>query len=151
MGSIRKAAISGLISGLGLIGAAEAADDPIAARQAIMASVASAAELGGRMMKGEIAYSPVAGKSAIATLRAASLTYGDFFPEGSDKGNTWALPTIWEDPAGFADKLANFQAATAKAVEASGKSGPADLAAFKAAVGPVLQVCDTCHETYRKK
>ncbi|WP_428649957.1 c-type cytochrome [Roseibium sp.] len=151
MSIFRKTVVLVLTMGPGLAGAvAEAADDPIVTRQAIMASANAAAALGGGMMKGEVAYSPVAGKSVIATLRAASLSYGSFFPEGSDQGNTWAKPAIWEDPDGFAAKLTAFQAATAKANAASGKEGPADLEAFKAAVGPVFGICKSCHETYRK-
>ncbi|GAB4522959.1 MAG: cytochrome c [Roseibium sp.] len=141
-----------MVAGLGFAGAAaQAADDPIATRQAIMASVGAAAGLSGGMMKGEIAYAPAAGKAAIATARAAALTFGDFFPAGSDQGTTGAAPTIWENADGFAAELAKFTEATAAAAEASGKSGPADLDAFKAAMGPVLGTCKSCHETYRKK
>ena len=151
MRTIRKTAALSLIAGLGLVGAvAQAAEDPIATRQAIMSSVGAAAGLGGGMMKGEIAYSPAAGKSAIATMRAASLAYGDFFPPGSDQGDTNALPAVWNDPEGFQERLTRFASATEKAVEASGKDGPADVEAFKAAFGPVLEVCKSCHETYRK-
>nr|WP_306306754.1 cytochrome c [Nitratireductor aquibiodomus] len=38
---------------------------------------------------------------------------------------------------------------TAAAVEASGKDGPADLAAFQAAIGPVFGNCKSCHENFR--
>ncbi|MES0882908.1 c-type cytochrome [Roseibium sp. SCP14] len=141
-----------LITGLGLAGvAAQAAEDPVATRQAIMSSVGAAAGLGGGMMKGEIDYNPVAGKSVIATMRAASIAYGDYFPAGSDQGETDATAKIWEDPDGFAAELAKFSAATEKATAASGKDGPADVDAFKAAMGPVFGTCKSCHETYRKK
>ncbi|WP_299816698.1 cytochrome c [uncultured Roseibium sp.] len=149
---IRNATTLGLIAGLGLAGAvAQAAADPIPTRQAIMSSVGAAAGLGGGMMKGEIAYAPAAGKAAIATMRAASLSFGNFFPAGSDKGNSDAAAKVWSDAAGFAAQLAKFTAATASAAEASGKSGPADLDAFKEAFGPVLGTCKSCHETYRKQ
>lgn len=142
----------GLVAGLGFSGAAaQASDDPIAARKAIMSSVGAAAGLGGGMMKGEIAYNPAAGKAAIATVRAASLTFGDFFPAGSDQGDTGAAPTIWENADGFAAEIAKLSAAAESATAASGKSGPADLEAFKAAMGPIFGTCKSCHETYRKK
>ncbi|MES0810710.1 cytochrome c [Roseibium sp. SCPC15] len=141
-----------LVTGLGLAGvAAHAAEDPVATRQAIMSSVGAAAGLGGGMMKGEIDYNPVAGKAVIATMRSASVTFGDFFPAGSDQGETGATAKIWEDADGFAAELAKFSAATEKAASASGKDGPADLDAFKAAMGPVFGTCKSCHETYRKK
>jgi len=147
----------GLLAGVLAIGGVtvsgvQAADDPIAVRKAVMQSVGAAAGLGGGMMKGEVAYSPAAGKSAIASMNAAAVSYGDFFPEGSETGgDTTAAPAIWEDRAGFDAELAKFASATGSAMQASGKDGPADLDAFKAAFGPVLQSCKSCHEGYRVK
>ncbi|MFN4010609.1 MAG: c-type cytochrome [Pannonibacter sp.] len=130
--------------------AVQAADDPVATRKAIMQSVAASAGLSGGLMKGDIAYSPAAGKAAIASLNAAALSYGSFFPKGSDMAaNTTASPKIWEDAAGFAEALAKFSAVTGAAAQASGKDGPADVDAFKAAMGPVLASCKSCHEAYR--
>ena len=152
MRMIKSAVVLGLAAGIGLAGSiAQASDDPIATRQAIMSSVGAAAGLGGGLMKGEIAYSPAAGKAAIATMNAAALTFGDYFPAGSDQGETGAAAAIWEDPDGFSAELAKFADATAKAFDASGKDGPVDVEAFKAAMGPVFGSCKSCHETYRKK
>ncbi|MBG6206168.1 cytochrome c556 [Labrenzia sp. EL_126] len=148
---VRNVAAIFMLAGLGFTGSVQAADDPIATRQAIMSSVGAAAGLGGGMMKGEVTFSPVAGKAAIATMNAAAASFGDFFPEGSDQGDTGALPAIWENADGFAAELAKFSAAAGKAMEASGKDGPADLDSFKAAMGPVFGTCKSCHETYRKK
>lgn len=129
-----------------------AADDPVAARKAVMQSVGAAAGLGGGMMKGEIGYTPAAGKAAIATLNAAAHTYGDLFPEGSDlAADTTAAPAIWDNRAGFNDELAKFASAAAAAMTAAGKEGPADLDAFKAAIGPVFASCKSCHEGFRVK
>lgn len=130
--------------------AAFASDDPIASRKALMQGNGAAAGLSAGMMKGEIAYSPAAAKAAIAALNATAMTFGDYFPEGSDMGaDTKASPKIWEDPDGFQAELAKFQSATAAAVQASGREGPADMEAFKAAVGPVLGTCKSCHEGYQ--
>ncbi|QKV18689.1 c-type cytochrome [Oricola thermophila] len=132
--------------------AALSADDPIAQRKALMQANGGAAGLSAGMMKGEIDYSPAAGKAAITALHATAMTFGDFFPEGSDMGaDTKASPKIWEDPAAFEAELAKFQSATAAAVQASGRAGPADLDAFKAAVGPVLGTCKSCHESFQIK
>ena len=104
------------------------------------------------MMKGDLAYSPVVGKAAIAALNAVSHSVGDYFPDGSDMGaDTTAAPKIWEDMAGFKNEIGEFMEKTSAAAAASGKDGPADLDAFKAAVGPVLGMCKECHETYRVK
>jgi cytochrome c556 len=127
-----------------------AADDPIAVRQALMRNNGAAAAVAGAVGKGELDYSPIVGRSVIAALNATAQTYGDFFPEGSaDAERSRASPKIWEDMAGFMAALDEFSAATASATEASGREGPPDAAAFTAAVGPVLQTCSGCHETYR--
>ena len=130
--------------------AAVAADDPIAVRKALMQGVGGAAGAAGGMMKGEIPYNPVVARGAIAAMNASASAYGDYFPEGTaDDERTTASPKIWEDMAGFNEKLGKFQDAAAAAVQASGKDGPADLEAFKAAMGPVLGTCKERHETYR--
>ena len=103
------------------------------------------------MMKGEIAYNPAAGMAAISTMNAASITFGDYFPAGSDAGQTGATSKIWDDADGFKAQIAKFADASSKAMTAAGKSGPADLDAFKAAFGPVFATCKSCHEGYRKK
>jgi len=130
---------------------AMAADDPVGVRKQIMTSVGAAAGLGGGMMKGEIDYTPAAGKAAIATMAAAAASFGSFFPEGTDAGDTTASPKIWEDAAGFQAALDKFAADAGAAMAASGKDGPADLDAFKAAMGPVMGNCKSCHEAYRVK
>jgi len=127
-----------------------AADDPIATRQALMDSNGAAAGLAGAVMKDEVAYSPPIGKAAIQAWNATALAIGDFFPEGSaDPARSKASPKIWEDMAGFEAAIAKFQQDVAAAVEASGRDGPADKAAFAAAAQPVLGNCKSCHEAYR--
>lgn len=132
-------------------GAVAAADDPVAVRKALMQANGASAGLAAGMLKEEIEYNPAAAKAAIATLDATAAAFGDFFPEGSDTGDTTASPKIWEDMAGFQEAVAKFQADTRAATEASGKDGPADLAAFEQAVGPVLGNCRSCHEDFRVK
>ncbi len=132
--------------------AAFAADDPIAARKALMGANGAAAGVSAAMMKGDLDYNPAVAKAAIATFNAVAHSVGAFFPEGSDMGaDTTASPKIWEDMAGFETQLAKFQADAAAAMQASGKDGPADLDAFKAAVGPVFGNCKSCHESWRVK
>jgi cytochrome c556 len=128
-----------------------AADDPIATRKALMDANGAAAGVSAAMLKGELDYNPTVAKSAIMTLRAVSHSYGSFFPEGSDKGNTKASPKIWEDMAGFQKELAQFREHADAAAEASGEDGPADLAAFKSAVTPIFNDCKDCHQNYRLK
>ena len=127
-----------------------AASDPIAVRQSLMSSVGANTGVAGGMMKGEIPYNPTVAKGAIAALNASAVAFGDYFPEGSqDASRSEASPKIWEDMEGFTAVLTKFQESSAAAMEAAGKQGPADVEAFKAAVGPVLENCKSCHEKYR--
>lgn len=133
-----------------LVSPALAADDPIEVRETLMESNAASAAVAVEIMKDEIAYNTALGKSVITSLHATALAFGSFFPEGSaDANRSSASPKIWEDPAGFAAELAKFKAATDAAATASGRNGPADKAAFAAAIQPVLQTCKSCHEGYR--
>lgn len=139
---------------LGVVGAlstaAFAADDPIAVRQALMDNNGAAAGLAGAVMKDEVVYSPVIGKAVIEAFSATAHAYGDFFPEGStDPAKSAASPKVWEDAAGFQAELDKFSANVATARQASGKDGPADKAAFAAAVQPIFGSCKSCHEGYR--
>ncbi len=126
-----------------------ATDDAIATRKAIMQSNGASAGLAGGMLKQEIPYSPAAGKAVLAAFDATALTFGDYFPEGSSEGDTRASPKIWEDMAGFTAELEKFRSSALAGYQAGGKDGPADLAAFQAAVGPVFDSCKTCHESYQ--
>lgn len=130
---------------------ASAADDPIAARKALMDANGAAAAVAAALMKGEVDYNPAVAKAAIMTFRAVGHTYGAFFPEGSDKGETKASPKIWQDRAGFEKELGEFRERAEAAAKAAGKNGPADLAAFKKAVTPIFDECQDCHESYRLK
>jgi cytochrome c556 len=139
-----------LVGALALATTAFAQDDPIAIRQALMSNNGAAAALAGGMLKDEVAYSPVAGKAVIEALSATAHAFGSFFPEGSaDPTRSKASPKIWEDAAGFRAALDKFRADVAAAREAAGKDGPADKAAFAAAIQPVLGNCRSCHEGYR--
>lgn len=127
-----------------------ASDDPIATRQALMDNNGAAAAVAGGIMKGEVEYAPVVGKAVIVAMSATAHAYGDYFPEGSaDPARSYASPKIWEDRAGFETELGSFQTRVASALEAAGKSGPADKDAFAAAVGPIFDSCKSCHESYR--
>lgn len=134
-----------------LASTAFAAEDPVAVRKTLMDANAGAAGLSGGILKDEIAYSPAAGKAALLTFNAVAQSFGDFFPEGTagPDGDSDAAAKIWEDAAGFEAALAKFATDAAAAVAAAGDGGPADKAAFQAAVQPVLGNCKACHDAYR--
>lgn len=129
---------------------AVAAENPIAARQALMSANGAAGAVAGAMLKDELAYNPAVAKSVIATMNGTAQVAGDLFPEGSlDPAASAAAAKIWEDPDGFTAELVKFRDAAAAANAASGRDGPADKAAFAAAIQPVLQTCQSCHEGFR--
>lgn len=130
------------------IGPVFGADDPIAARKAIMQNVGAATGAGAGMVKGETEFNAVTAVLVLRTMNAASLGFGELFPVGSESGGkTTAAPSIWDDRAGFDMVLAKFQSDTAAGIA----SKPADLDAFKAAFGAATTNCAACHEDYRVK
>ena len=126
-----------------------AADDPVAVRKALMQANAGAAGLAGALLKGEIDYNPAIAKASIAALHGVAMAVGDFFPEDSRGGETKSAPAVWEDPEAWQAALDKFRNDAAAAMQAAGQQGPADLAAFQAAVQPVLANCRSCHENFR--
>jgi cytochrome c556 len=148
---MKKIALAASAVMLSVATAAMAANDPIETRKDLMEANGAAAAVAAAMLKGELDYNPAVAKSAIRTLDATAHAFGAFFPEGSDKGDTKASPKIWGDMAGFQKHLAKFQADADAAAKASGKDGPADLAAFKAAITPVFGNCKSCHQDFRLK
>lgn len=129
-------------------GSVAAQDDPVTARQALMEAAAAAVGVSVPMLRGQMDYNPAVAKAAIATLYGVSASAHAFFPEGS-AGDSKASPRIWEDEAGFQAAFEKFETTAAAAVEAAGRSGPADLQAFQQAITPVLANCGACHEAYR--
>jgi len=124
---------------------AYAVEDPVFTRKSLMDANGGAAGLAGAMMKGDVPFSPAAAKSVFLTHHAVAYSYGDYFPAGSDTGDTKASPKIWEDAAGFAAALQKFQQDTDAAIAAN----PQDLDAFKAAFGQVASNCKACHDAYK--
>lgn len=103
------------------------------------------------MAKGEIAYDEAQAAAAGANIEA--LTGYDLpalFIEGTsseDNPETEALPAIWENPEGFAEKFAGLQEAAAGASQA--------VMGGQENVGAVVQklggACKACHDDFRKK
>jgi cytochrome c556 len=140
-----------LVAALAVVAAsALASEDPIATRQQLMESNGAAAAVAGAILKGELDYSQPVGNAVVQAFAASAIAVGDYFPEGSaDAERSRASPKIWEDMPGFQAALAKFQEAAAAAGEAGGRGRPETQEAFAAAVTPVLQSCQACHESYR--
>lgn len=143
---MRRLLYVGLALAVGAVStAAFATDDPILTRKKLMQANGGAAGAMQAMIKGETPFSAAVAQSALRTFNAVAYAYGDYFPEGSDQGDTKASPKIWEDMAGFQAALAKFQQATDEARQAE----PQSVEDLQAAMGPIGQACGGCHETYR--
>lgn len=135
--------------------AAFAQDDPaenaIEAREGYMKMLAINMGTLSAMAKGDLAYDAGAAGVAGANIEAlADYDLPGLFIEGSAPGDgveTEALPSVWEDSAGFAEKFAGLQEAAAGAGEA--------VAGGQDSIGPVLQklggACKACHDDFREK
>jgi cytochrome c556 len=99
------------------------------------------------MIKGETPFSPAVAKAALQNYNSVGYAFGDYFPAGSDKGDTSASPRIWEEMAAFQAEIARFRDDAQAALD----SEPATLEAFQAAMGTMGRHCQTCHENYRIK
>ena len=79
-------------------------------------------------------------------LAAGASELHRIFPEGSNVGESEALPTIWEDADGFAAAIAKMEEATAAFVDAA-KGG--DQETIGGAFRNVGMSCRGCHDNYR--
>ena len=70
------------------------------------------------------------------------------FPPGSDKGDTRALPALWNERANF-ETINNNMVNQLNALRTAAASG--DAAAFGAAYDQTGQTCGTCHRPYRQR
>lgn len=70
------------------------------------------------------------------------------FPEGSDFGETAALPAVWETPEDFAQKAEANHAAAVALLEAIESGQGANLGPLFRDVG---QSCRSCHQGYRQR
>ena len=69
------------------------------------------------------------------------------FKMKSAKGDTEALPAIWEDFSDFESKMKDFENASAKLASVA-QTG--DVKAIKKAFGGVGKTCKSCHKAYKK-
>ena len=134
---------------LGLSGMATAEDEQhaIGYRKATMQALGAHTKATGALIKGEVSYE---GHLARHTAGIASIggMLGDLFPEGSDFGDTRALPAIWEKPDEFTKVVQAIRSASAALADA-GKGG--DMQAVRAAFGGLGKACKGCHEKFREK
>jgi cytochrome c556 len=122
-------------------------EDAIRYRRAGMTMMAAHLGRVAAMANGRVPFDAkaVADNAEIATIMS-KLPYVAFI-EGSDKGDTNALPKIWSENDKFRAAAAKLQDEMAK-LNVAAKSGNIDT--IKPAVGAVGQACKACHDAYRK-
>jgi len=138
--------IMAVVVGVGSTAALALTDDPISTRRKLMqanGAVFYGAAQG--MIKGEIPFNPVLAAAVIRTNNAVAYSFGDYFPPGSDKGDTRASPKIWDEMEEFQRYLAEFRAAT----DAARQADPKTLEAFQASMTEVNRTCQQCHDEFR--
>ena len=131
---------------------AEGAKDIVKARQGYYSLLGL--EMGAltSMVKGETPYDADAAKAHAANLVALT-TYsaGGLYAPGTSNadlpGETRAMPVIWDNMAGLAEKGAAFKAAVAELDAVAGDG----LDALKPAFGKVGGTCKSCHDDFRAK
>ena len=151
MQSLKSVSVMSVLS-LGVLAASSVqAAEPenyIKYRQAIMKAMAGHSGSSGQILRGLVDAQPgelAFHADALARLNADLVR---LFPEGSDFGETEALPKIWEDPAGFAQKAKDAADATANFAKAAQRGDAAAMATAYKAVG---ESCKGCHQNYRER
>ena len=139
-------AIAALAVGIVSTGAS-AVEDPILTRKKLMQSNGGAAGAVQAMIKGEVPFHPGVAQAALRAFNAVAYSFGDYFPEGSDQGDTRASPKIWAEMEEFQQYLADFRADTDAAREAD----PQTLEALQAAMTEIGQNCQECHKEFREE
>ena len=93
-----------------------ASEDPVESRKALMRANGAAAQVSGGILRGNIPFDPAVANLALRAFDATATNYGDYFPEGSNTGDTGALDTIWTDREGFDAALSKFKTDVSNAI-----------------------------------
>jgi cytochrome c556 len=134
---------------LALSGPAVAADpkDIIDYRQSIMTAVKGHNAAAQDIIRGKVAFNDYLAAHADAIV-ALFAELDHIFPEGSDFGETAALPAIWEKPEEFAEAKQEAREAADKLAEAAASG---DFFAIEEAHRQLGDACKGCHREFRKK
>jgi cytochrome c556 len=132
------------------IGAVVAQQDLVDKTQTQMKGNGKNAGALGAMVKGEKPYDQATVDTALAQFEDTVKKFPTLFPVSikgmKAQGDYSTSDKVWDDKAGFDDRVAAF----AKAV-ADAKASVKDLDTLKAALPVIGKSCGGCHETYRVK
>lgn len=143
---MRVSSTIGALCAATLAGVAFAQGDVIAERRAGLKRMGEHMQAMKAVVDGRGNVQPLA--ATVDDMIAWYRTMPDRFPPGSDRGDTRALPALWNERANFETINTNMlnQLQALRATAASG-----DAAAFAAAYGQTGQTCGTCHRPYRQR
>jgi cytochrome c556 len=114
-------------------------EEAMAAREILM-------KQNGALLKSAGALSGAEAEAAMQSLVANFTHIPDVFPEGSNIGDSEALPAIWENWDAFTAIAETGRAAAADGLVAA-QAG--DAAAYSAAIKAIGGTCGTCHKQFR--
>ena len=150
MKSLIAAAAVMIGAGLSLPAAAQfqKPEDAIKYRKAVFTVMGNHMGRLGAMANNKAPYDAKAATASAEVLATLAPLPWSAFGEGTDKGETRALPAVWNDADKFKAGATKMQDEIAK-LDAAAKTG--DLSKLKAAFGPVGQSCKGCHDNFRKE
>jgi len=122
------------------------AQDPIAARKALMKENNNHARVMVQMMRGQAPFDAAKVDAGFAQWLETAKKLPGLFPENSKTGGeTRATPKVWQTKSDFDAKAAAF----GKAAAENRDKAKASLDGLKAAISVVGKTCDNCHADYR--
>ncbi|MBP2275919.1 MULTISPECIES: c-type cytochrome [Sphingomonas] len=129
---------------------AATASDVIAARQAHYKDIGRAFKgINDQLKSATPDLAVIKANAAIVTSLGQQQNKENWFPAGTQSGQglqTAAKPAIWQNPADFTAKRADFAKASSPYAAIAAKG---NIDAIKAATADVGKTCKGCHETYR--
>jgi len=142
---IAAASVLALGFAVGVTGAF-AQGDVISQRKALMKAIGDANRGPAAMLRGDQPFALAPVQAALKAMEAAGAKSPPLYPESSMKGDTAALPKVWQTKADFNAKFAKLEA-DAKAAQAR----IVDEASFRTAFPELLKNCSACHQDYRAR
>ncbi|HMM85513.1 cytochrome c [Azohydromonas sp.] len=122
-------------------------DDAVKYRKGVLFAMGQHFGRIGAMAQGRVPFdAKMAADNADIVATLSKLPFAGFV-DGTDKGDTRALPAIWTERAKFDAAAGKMQEEVAK-LAAAAKSNNLDQ--LKAAFGPAAQSCKACHDNFRK-
>lgn len=140
------AALSALTFGASANTAFEKPSDAIEYRQAAFSMIRVQIGDMGDMLKGKVPFDAERFQKRADNAAALAKMPWEAFVEGSDKGDTSALPVIWSDNETFMKKATAFQQ-YADELAVAAKTGDKKLIAN--AFGPWAKGCKDCHKSFK--